>query len=145
MGQSPPRVKVPSRSRVGRPLERDSTSLGGWTPHLAQGPVSIESRAPPRASFRLARGHHGPAASIPAPPAGAFNALTSAGAQVKGESTPLRTWESYPGTAPPTPMVRPSPPLCDVVRHGQQQPRGTVAPTPVRLTRRTLEDGQWSP
>jgi hypothetical protein len=32
-------------------------------------------------SFRLARGHHGPAASIPAPPTGGFNALTFAGAQ----------------------------------------------------------------
>jgi hypothetical protein len=70
---------------------------------LAQGPVSIESQAPPRASSRLARGHHGPAVSIPAPPAGAFNTLTSAGARVKGESTPLRAWESCPGTALPTP------------------------------------------
>jgi hypothetical protein len=53
---------TPPRSGVGHPLER--------------GPVSIESRAPPRASLRLARGHHGPATSIPAPPAGVFNALT---------------------------------------------------------------------
>jgi hypothetical protein len=49
-------------------------------------------------------------------PAGGFDALTFAGAQVKDESTPRRAWESRPGTAPPTPMVRPSPPLCDVVR-----------------------------
>jgi hypothetical protein len=41
--------------------------------------------------------------------------------------------------------MRPSPPLCDTVRHGQQQPRGTVPPTPVRPTRRTLEKGQQSP
>jgi hypothetical protein len=33
----------------------------------------------------------------------AFNALTSVGIQVKGESTPLRVWESCPGTTPPTP------------------------------------------
>jgi hypothetical protein len=31
------------------------------------------------------------------------------------------------------------------VRHGQQQPRGTVPPTPVRLTCRTLEKGRRSP
>jgi hypothetical protein len=100
---------------------------------------------PPRASLRLARGHHGPTASIPAPPTGAFNALTFAGTQVKDESTPLRAWESRPGTAPPTPLVRPSPPLCNAVRRGQQQPRGTVPPTPVRPTRHTLEEGRRSP
>jgi hypothetical protein len=101
-GQSLPRVRFrlargpvarsdefPSRSRVGRPLGRN--------------PVSIESQMPPRARFRLARGHHGSAASIPAPPTGAFNALTSACVQVNGESTPLRAWESCPGTAPPIP------------------------------------------
>jgi hypothetical protein len=140
-GPVAPSGEVSSRSRVGRPLERDFASLGGWTPPLARGPVSIESRVPPRASFRLARGHHGPAASIPAPPSGAFNALTFAGAQVKGESTPLRAWESCPGTTPPTPMARLSPPLRDTVRHGQQQPRGTVPPTPVWPARRTLEEG----
>jgi hypothetical protein len=53
---------------------------------------------------------------------------------------PRRAWESRPGTAPPTPPARPSPPLCDAVRHGQQQPCGTVPPTPVRLPRkRTTE------
>jgi hypothetical protein len=116
-GRSPPRVKfrlargpvapsgeVPPRSGDGRPLER--------------GPISIESQVPPRASFRLARGYHGPAASIPAPPAGAFNALTFAGVQVKGESVPLRAWESRPGNAPPTLLARPSPPcatICSMV------------------------------
>jgi hypothetical protein len=65
--------------------------------------------------------------------------------QVKGESTPLRAWESCPGTAPPTPVARPSPPLCDAVRRGQQPPRGTVPPTPVRPAPRTLEKGRWNP
>jgi hypothetical protein len=143
-GRSPPRVRfrlargsdapssgIPPRSGAGRPLER--------------GPVSIESQAPPRASIRPARGHHGPAASIPVPPVGAFNALTFAGAQVKDESTPLRAWESRPSTAPPTPLARPTPPLCNAVRPGQQQPCGTVPPTPVRPTCRTLEKGQRSP
>jgi hypothetical protein len=56
---------------------------------LARGPVSIESQTPPRASFPRSRGSRA-AAPKPAPPAGAFNALTPAGVQVKGESTPLR-------------------------------------------------------
>jgi hypothetical protein len=88
------------------------------------------SRAERRASFRLAQGHHGPAASIPAPPAGAFNALTSAGARVKGEFTPLRAWESCPGTAPPTPVARPSPPLYDTLRHGHNNPAALCHPLP---------------
>jgi hypothetical protein len=71
--------------------------------------------------------------------------MTFAGTQVKDEPTPRRAWESRPGTAPPTPPVRPSPPPCDAVRHGQQLPRGTVPPTPVRPTRRTLERGRRSP
>jgi hypothetical protein len=50
---------------------------------LARDPASVETRAPPRASFRLTRGVHRPAASIPAPPAGAFNALIFAGAKSK--------------------------------------------------------------
>jgi hypothetical protein len=35
-----------------------------------------------------------------------------------------------------------SPPLCDTVRHGQQPPRGTVPPTPVRPAHHTLEKGR---
>jgi hypothetical protein len=58
---------------------------------------------------------------------------------------PRRAWESRPGTAPSTPPARPSLPLCDAVQYGQQQPRGTVPPTPVRPTRRTLEKGRRSP
>jgi hypothetical protein len=41
--------------------------------------------------------------------------------------------------------VRPSPPLCDVVRRGRRRSRGTVLPTTVRLTRRALERGWRSP
>jgi hypothetical protein len=39
----------------------------------------------------------------------------------------------------------PSPPLWGTVRHGQCQLRGTVPPTPVRLTRRPLEGGPATP
>jgi hypothetical protein len=38
-----------------------------------------------------------------------------------------------------------SPPLCDAVRHGQQPPRGTLPPTPVRTAHRTLEKGRRNP
>jgi hypothetical protein len=71
--------------------------------------------------------------------------LTPAGIQVKGESTPLRARESRPATAPPTPVARPSPPLCDAMRHSQQPPRGTVPPTPVQPAHRTLEKGWRNP
>jgi hypothetical protein len=39
----------------------------------------------------------------------------------------------------------PSPSLWGTVRHGQCQLRGTVPPTPVRLTRRALEGGPATP
>jgi hypothetical protein len=58
---------------------------------------------------------------------------------------PRRAWESHPGTATTTPPARPSPPLCDAVRHGQQQPHCSVPPTTVWPTRRTLEKGRRSP
>jgi hypothetical protein len=130
-GLGTPPSGIPPRSGAGRPLER--------------GPVSIESWAPPRADFRLTRGHHGPAASISAPPTGEFNALAFAGARVKDESMPRHAWGSRPGTAPPTPSARRSPPLCDAVRRGQQLSHGTVPPTLVRPTRRTLEKGRQIP
>jgi hypothetical protein len=130
-GPVAPSSEVPPRSGAGRPLERGSASLGGSTA--------------PRTRFRLARGPHGLAASIPAPPTGAFNALTFTGAQVKDESTPRCAWESRPGAILPTPQVRPSPPLCDAVRHGRCQSRDTVPPTLVRLTRRALERGRRNP
>jgi hypothetical protein len=38
-----------------------------------------------------------------------------------------------------------SPPLCDTVWHGQQPPRGTVPPTPVRPAHRTLQKGRQNP
>jgi hypothetical protein len=63
-----------------------SMKIRGFTP------ASIESRVPLRASFRLARGDHGPTASIPAPPAGAFNALTFAGAESKANPRHYAPW-----------------------------------------------------
>jgi hypothetical protein len=54
-------------------------------------------------------------------------------------------WESRPGAVTPTPWGRPSPPLYDTVRRGRCQPRGTVLPTFVRLTRRALEGGPAEP
>jgi hypothetical protein len=43
------------------------------------------------------------------------------------------------------PRGNPSPPLWGTVRHDQCQPRGTVPPTPVRLTHRALEGGPATP
>jgi hypothetical protein len=70
----------------------------------------------------------------------AFNALTP-----QDCATTWHAWESRPGAVPPTPRGRPSPPLYNTVRRGQCQPRGTVPPTFVRLTRRGLEGGQAEP
>jgi hypothetical protein len=76
-------------------------------PRLDRGPNAPSSEFPSRSRASRA------AAPIHAPPAGAFNALTPAGIQVKCESTPLRAWESCPATAPPTP--RHCATLCGVV------------------------------
>jgi hypothetical protein len=163
----PPSGRTPLRSRGTTPLRYKSASLVGHSPPRV-GICLTQGSDDPRAGHRLARGLNAPprarprfdrepnapssefpsrsrasraVAPIPAPPAGAFNALTPAGVQVKGKSTPLRAWESRPATAPPIPVARPSPPLCDAVRHGQQPPRGTVPTTPVRPAHRTLEKG----
>jgi hypothetical protein len=85
--------KTPPRSRTGRPLGRDSTSLKGWTP--------------PRARLRVARGSHGLSAPTPAPPTVAFNVLTHAGTQVKDESTPCRPSDT-PGNHIPALFSQPS-------------------------------------
>jgi hypothetical protein len=147
----------PPRSWVDRPLEwgsvslegrktleRDSAPLEGWTPPRARPRLDREPNAPSSEFPSRSRASRA-TAPIPAPPVGAFNALTPAGVQVKGESTPLCARESRPAAALPTPVARPSPPLCDAVRHGQQPPRGTVLPTPVRPVHRTLEKGRWKP
>jgi hypothetical protein len=136
--------KTPPRSRAEHSFEWDSASLWGWTPPRARSRLDRELSAPSSRFLSRSRASR-PTASILAPPTGGFNALTFTGAWVKDESMPRRAWESRPGTAPPTPPTRPSPPLCDAVRHGQQQPRGIVPPTPVRSTRRTLEKGRQSP
>jgi hypothetical protein len=83
VGRSPPRVSFRLARGSDAPSSGTPPRSGAERP-LSWGSASIESRAPPRASFRLARGGHRPAASIPAPPTGAFNALTSTGAKSKG-------------------------------------------------------------
>jgi hypothetical protein len=49
-----------------------------------------------------------------------------------------------PGNHAP-PLLCRLPALCDVVRRGQQPPRGTVPPTPVRPVHHTLEKGRRNP
>jgi hypothetical protein len=65
-----------------------------------------------------------------------FNALTP-----HDYAMPRCAWESRPGTIPPTPWGRPSPPLYSTVRRGRCQPRDTMPPAFVRLTCRALEMG----
>jgi hypothetical protein len=143
-GPVAPSGEFPPRSRVGRPpragfrLARGLDAPGA-RPRLDREPSAPSSKFSSRSRASRARRLH------TCSPAGAFNALTFAGVQVKDESTPLRAWESRPGTAPPTPLARPFPPLCNAVRQGQQQPRGTVPPTPVRLAHHTHEKRQRSP
>jgi hypothetical protein len=120
-----PSGRTPLRSRGATPPRYKSTSLVGRSPPPRVG-IARGLDAPPRARPRLDREPNTPssefpsrsrasraAAPIPAPPAGAFNALTPAGVQVKDESTPLRAWESCPATAPPSP--RHCATLCGVV------------------------------
>jgi hypothetical protein len=128
-GSVAPSSEVPSRSRVGRPpsgtpLRSEAGRPPRAGPRLDRGPNAPSSEFPPRSRALRAP------APVPAPSAGAFNALTPAGVQVKGESTPLRTWESCPATAPPTPVVRPSQPLCDIVRRGRNRPTALYHPLP---------------
>jgi hypothetical protein len=45
-GPVTPSGEVPSRSRVGRPLERDSASLGAWTPPSHEAPSRSRAEGP---------------------------------------------------------------------------------------------------
>jgi hypothetical protein len=70
-GSVAPSSEVPSRSRVRRPLERDSASLGGWTPlsreasprsraerPLERVSISLEGVTGPLPSYLLLRQGH---------------------------------------------------------------------------------------
>jgi hypothetical protein len=143
-GSDAPSSEVPSRSRVGRPSSGTPPRSGAGRPPRTRPRLDREPNAPSSELLSRSRASRA-AAPIPAPPTRAFNALTPADVRVKGESTPLCARESCPATAPPTPVARPSLPLCDVVRHGQQLPHGTVPPTPVRPAHRTLKKGRQNP
>jgi hypothetical protein len=68
-----------------------------------------------------------------------FNALTQQSRAIRRLGiTPQRCSANSLGE-------NPSPPLWGTMRHGQCQLRGIVPPTPVRLTRRTLERGPAAP
>jgi hypothetical protein len=120
-GSVAPSSEVPSHSRVGRPSSGTPPRSRAGLP-LARGPASVESQAPPRASFRLARGVHRLATSILAPPAGAFNALTIAGAKsmanprhyTPGNHAPALfcqlPWRSHPRHCASTPLLDVGPP-----------------------------------
>jgi hypothetical protein len=122
---SPPRVRfrlargldnplsgILPRSRAKRPLER--------------GPVSIESPASPRASFRPAQGHHGTAAKSKA------NPLHYAPGNHAPALLRQLPWRGHP---------RHYVTLCGMVSNNPV----ALPPTLTRPVRRTLEKGQRSP
>jgi hypothetical protein len=147
----PPSGRTPLRSRGTAPLRYKPTSLVGRSPpqvgiRLARGSDNPRAGlrlargldAPSRARPRLDREPNAPSSEIPsrsrgsratvpkpAPPAEAFNAQTPAGVLVKGESMPLRVWESCPATAPPT--SRHCVTLCGVVSN---RPAALYQPLP---------------
>jgi hypothetical protein len=59
-GPVAPSGKVPSRLRVVRPLERDSVSLGGWTPPSREAPSRLRAKRPLERVSILLEGITGP-------------------------------------------------------------------------------------
>jgi hypothetical protein len=137
--------RVPPRSRANAYLERvpprskaHATSSGfrlarGLTPPRA-GSASLEDsrhleRVPPRS--RVPHKHTCSCTRVRA-----FNALTQQSRTITNHALALFRQ---------LPRGNPSPSLWGTVRHGQCQLRDTVPPTPVWLTRRTLEGGPAAP
>jgi hypothetical protein len=107
--------------RAGLRLARGLDAPTPPPPPCARPRLDREPDAPSSECLSLSRASRA-TAPIPAPLAGAFNALTLSGVQVKGESTPLRAWESCPDTAPHSLAAATTPPtprhcatLCGVV------------------------------
>jgi hypothetical protein len=100
---------------------------------------------PPSSGFRLARGLI--SASLEAPSQAHLLPHAGTGIQCSDTAGPRH---HAPGNHAPAlfrqlPRGNPSPPLQGAVRYGRCQPRGTVLPTPVRLTRRALEGWPAAP
>jgi hypothetical protein len=116
----------------------------GLTP-LSSGFRFAQGLRPPSNGLRLPRGFT--SASLEA--ASRSHLLPHAGTGIKcSDTAELRHHASgnhAPALLRQLPRGNPSPPLWGTVRHGQCQLRGTVPPTPVRLTRRTLEGGPATP
>jgi hypothetical protein len=120
---------------------RAHTALGQAPPrsrgcaHLEQAPprsrvCSALEQAPPRSRALRARARSCTRA---------FNVLTTAGRRhhAPGHTPRFRCTNSLGGN--------PSPPLWGTVRRGRCQSRDAAPPTPVRLTRRALEEGPATP
>jgi hypothetical protein len=126
------------------PRSRTHASLG-WAPPRSRGYAYLE-RAPPRSRVR--------AAFEQAPPhSRALRTRTPVPVRRYGH---LMLWQwrggaiMHLGLAPRSCRTNslggnPSPPLWGTVRRGRCQPRDAAPPTPVRLTRRTLEGGPAAP
>jgi hypothetical protein len=112
-----------------------------WTPR----PTGVAQSKAPSSRFRLARGPI--SASLEAP--SQAHLLPHAGTSIQcSDTTELRHHaprNHTPALFRQLPRGNPSPPLQGTVQYGQCQPRGTVLPTPVRLTRRALGGGPAAP
>jgi hypothetical protein len=75
-GTVTPLSEVPSRSRVGLPPSGTPPRSGARCPLSCEVPPRSRAERPLERVFVSLEGGHRPAASIPAPPVGAFNALT---------------------------------------------------------------------
>jgi hypothetical protein len=136
-----------SRLRLARgltPPRAGSVSLEGSRLPRA-GSASLEGTRLPRAGSASLEGSPLPRSRPPHEHARprtrvrALNALTQQGrAIMRLGITPRRCFANSLGG-------NPSLPLWKTVRHGQCQLRDTAPPTPVRLTRRTLEGGPVTP
>jgi hypothetical protein len=123
-----------SRFRLARGLTPPSSGF-----RLARG------LTPPSSGFRLARGLI--SSSIEAPSRARLlpHAGTSIQCSDRAESSHHAPGNHAPALFCQLPRGNPSPPLLGAVRYGQCQPRDTVLPTLVRLTRRALEGGPAAP
>jgi hypothetical protein len=140
--------KAPSsRFRLARGFTPPSSGFRltpGFTPP-SSGFRLARGLTPPSSEFRLARGLT--STSLEAPSRARLLPHAGTGIYCSDTAEPRH---HAPGNHTPAlfrqlPRGNPSPPLQGTVRFGQCQPRGTVLPTPVRLTCRALEGGPAAP
>jgi hypothetical protein len=136
-GLTPPRVRSTSLEGS-RPPSSGVRLARGLTPPSSGVRLARGLTPPPRAGFASLEGSH---ARLFPPARTSINALTPQGRANYSETPGNRA----PALFRQRPRGNPSPPLWGTVRRGWCQLRDTVPPTPVRLTRCTLEGGPAAP